>query len=62
MAAPIEKSSSTLFVRNLPYSATKEHLEEVFSDIGPVKKCFVITDTGITLEMIHLYSEPCEKM
>ncbi|XP_033629872.1 RNA-binding protein 28-like isoform X1 [Asterias rubens] len=47
MAAPIEKSSSTLFVRNLPYSATKEHLEEVFSDIGPVKKCFVITDTGV---------------
>ncbi|XP_072165470.1 RNA-binding protein 28-like [Diadema setosum] len=37
----------TLFVRNLPYSTTKEDLENVFGEIGPLKKCFVVTDKGV---------------
>ncbi|RUS81801.1 hypothetical protein EGW08_010438 [Elysia chlorotica] len=34
----------TLFVRNLPYTTTNETLEKVFSDIGPLKSCFVVKD------------------
>ncbi len=39
-------SQSTLFVRNLPYDATAAQLEEMFSDIGPVRKCYIVTDSG----------------
>ncbi|XP_070550742.1 RNA-binding protein 28-like isoform X1 [Ptychodera flava] len=42
MAAPC----TTLFVRNLPYSTTNEKLEEVFSDIGPLRRCFVVSKKG----------------
>ncbi|KTG43980.1 hypothetical protein cypCar_00010702 [Cyprinus carpio] len=34
----------TLFVRRLPATATNEHLAEVFSEIGPLKNCFVVRD------------------
>ncbi|XP_016130128.1 RNA-binding protein 28 isoform X2 [Sinocyclocheilus grahami] len=34
----------TLFVRRLPAAATNEHLAEVFSEIGPLKNCFVVGD------------------
>ncbi|KAG1149282.1 hypothetical protein G6F37_001793 [Rhizopus arrhizus] len=34
----------TLFVRGLPFNATNEDLEEFFGEIGPVRKCFVVTE------------------
>ncbi|KAI8389273.1 hypothetical protein BD560DRAFT_452161 [Blakeslea trispora] len=34
----------TLFVRGLPFDATNQDLEDFFGDIGPVRKCFVVTD------------------
>uniref|UniRef100_A0A671SF43 RNA-binding protein 28-like n=1 Tax=Sinocyclocheilus anshuiensis TaxID=1608454 RepID=A0A671SF43_9TELE len=34
----------TLFVRRLPATATNENLTEVFSEIGPLKNCFVVRD------------------
>ncbi|XP_052008898.1 RNA-binding protein 28 [Xyrauchen texanus] len=34
----------TLFVRKLPATATSEHLGEVFSEVGPLKNCFVVKD------------------
>ncbi|KAK3696107.1 hypothetical protein RRG08_061882 [Elysia crispata] len=34
----------TLFVRNLPYTTTNESLEKIFSDVGPLKSCFVVKD------------------
>ncbi len=37
----------TLFVRNLPYDATNESLESIFSEIGPVKSAFVVAEKGI---------------
>ena len=40
------KKSKTLFVRNLPYSATNKQLEQLFSDIGPIKRCFVVKNKG----------------
>jgi len=44
--AEIVKSWKTLFVRNLPYSTTNEQLEQLFSDFGPIKRCFVIKNKG----------------
>lgn len=41
-----EGQKNTLFVRNLPFDATAAQLEEVFSDIGPVRKCYIVTDAG----------------
>ncbi|XP_028391945.1 RNA-binding protein 28-like [Dendronephthya gigantea] len=37
-------SSTTLFVRNLPFSFDNKELENVFSEVGPVKRCFVVKD------------------
>lgn len=41
-----EDKSQTLFVRNLPFDATAAQLEELFSDVGPVRKCYIVTDKG----------------
>lgn len=38
--------SLTIFVASLPESATNERLEEIFSEIGPVKQCFVVREKG----------------
>ena len=35
---------STLFVSRLPYSATNTDLTTLFSSLGPIKKCFIVTD------------------
>lgn len=37
----------TLFVSRLPPSARSEQLEELFSQVGPVKQCFVVTEKGM---------------
>lgn len=36
----------TLFVSRLPPSARSEQLEELFSQVGPLKQCFVVTEKG----------------
>lgn len=36
----------TLFVGRLPPSARSEQLAELFSQVGPVKQCFVVTEKG----------------
>ncbi|XP_078139213.1 RNA-binding protein 28 isoform X2 [Centroberyx gerrardi] len=36
----------TVFVRSLPTSASNQRLEEIFSEIGPVKQCFVVNEKG----------------
>ncbi|ESO84060.1 hypothetical protein LOTGIDRAFT_229578 [Lottia gigantea] len=49
MAASINDThgkSKTLFVRNLPFTATDEQLENVFNEIGPVQRCFVVRKKG----------------
>ncbi|GLD98106.1 hypothetical protein PINS_up006803 [Pythium insidiosum] len=38
--------SATVFVRNLPFDVTQDALEQVFGEIGPVKKVDVIKDKG----------------
>ncbi|XP_029952852.1 RNA-binding protein 28 isoform X2 [Salarias fasciatus] len=39
-------ASPTVFVGSLPASASNERLEEIFSEIGPVKQCFVVKKKG----------------
>ena len=43
-------SSSTLFISNLPYTATSVDLQTLFSDIAPVRSAFVVTEhkTGVS--------------
>lgn len=41
-----------LFVRNLPFSTTDQDLEKLFSEIGPIKRCFVIRNKGKKLRKI----------
>ncbi|XP_077452686.1 RNA-binding protein 28 [Stigmatopora argus] len=38
--------AQTLFVGSLPSSASNERLEEIFSEFGPVKQCFVVREKG----------------
>ncbi|XP_044050720.1 RNA-binding protein 28 [Siniperca chuatsi] len=38
--------AQTIFVGSLPASASNERLEEIFSEIGPVKQCFVVREKG----------------
>ncbi|KAK7462881.1 RNA recognition motif-containing protein [Stygiomarasmius scandens] len=40
------KRGSTLFVSNLPYTATSVDLQTLFSDIAPVRSAFVVTEHG----------------
>ncbi|KAI0090642.1 hypothetical protein BDY19DRAFT_904925 [Irpex rosettiformis] len=43
----VEQShGSTIFVSNLPYSATSTDLKTLFSDIGPVRSAFVVLEQG----------------
>uniref|UniRef100_H3DKS7 RNA-binding protein 28 n=1 Tax=Tetraodon nigroviridis TaxID=99883 RepID=H3DKS7_TETNG len=39
-------SEHTVFVSRLPATASNERLEEIFSEIGPVKQCFVVNEKG----------------
>ncbi|XP_043569889.1 RNA-binding protein 28 [Chiloscyllium plagiosum] len=37
---------TTVFVRNLPKSAVGEQLEKIYSEVGPIKHCFVVNEKG----------------
>jgi len=41
-----DSRSSTLFVSNLPYTATSIDLKTLFSDIAPVRNAFVVLENG----------------
>jgi nucleolar protein 4 len=37
-------SKTTLFVRRIPYDATNSEFEKFFSNIGPLRSCFLVKD------------------
>ncbi len=39
-----DRPNATLFVSRLPYTATTTDLQTLFSEIGPLKRAFVVTD------------------
>ncbi|KAJ1742243.1 RNA recognition motif-containing protein [Coemansia sp. RSA 989] len=41
---PEKYAKSMLFVRGIPKDATNEEFEEFFSNVGPVRSCFVVSD------------------
>ena len=41
---PKSRVNATLFVSRLPYTATSTDLQTMFSEIGPLKRAFVVTD------------------
>jgi RNA recognition motif-containing protein len=41
-----EKDARTLFVRNVSFDVDESKLEEVFSDVGPVRQCFLVRNKG----------------
>ncbi|GAQ92352.1 nucleolar protein 4 [Klebsormidium nitens] len=41
-----EMDRRTVFVRNLAFNTTQAKLEEAFSAVGPVRKCFLVKDKG----------------
>jgi nucleolar protein 4 len=43
-AAKAPAPATTIFVSRLPFTATSVDLETLFSDIGPLKRAFVVTD------------------
>ncbi|PWN30554.1 hypothetical protein BDZ90DRAFT_17291 [Jaminaea rosea] len=43
-AAADSARKSTLFVSRLPFSATTTDLQTLFSDVGPLRRAFVVTD------------------
>lgn len=53
-------SKSNLFVRNIPYDATSAEMEAFFSELGPVRSCFVVLDNAPQLPEPVLAGETAE--
>ena len=55
MAKVVEIQGKTVFVRNIPVSTTEESFTSLLSDIGPVKRCFIVKEKGMSIpKLFHL--------
>ncbi|KDN44255.1 hypothetical protein K437DRAFT_290983 [Tilletiaria anomala UBC 951] len=43
-AGTFGSNNTTLFISGLPFTATSTDLSTLFSDIGPLRKCFIVTE------------------
>jgi RNA recognition motif-containing protein len=50
-----EANWSTIQVSNLPLETTRYQLEQLFEDLGPVKKCFVLKRKYLVVHYITFY-------
>ncbi|XP_008310123.1 RNA-binding protein 28 [Cynoglossus semilaevis] len=41
--------ATTLYIASLPATASNQRLEEIFSEVGPVKQCFVVREKGLEI-------------
>ncbi|CAG8464871.1 695_t:CDS:10 [Acaulospora morrowiae] len=41
---------TTLFVRKIPYDATDSEFESFFSEIGPIRSCFLVKETNSSIK------------
>jgi nucleolar protein 4 len=42
----VKHNRRTVFVRNIPFSVGSNELEELFTDVGPVRSAFVVQHKG----------------
>lgn len=42
------KDARTVFIRGVSFDADDKQLEELFSNVGPVKQCFLVRPKGAT--------------
>ena len=54
MAHKSIQHGKTLFVGNLPYTATNEVLEAAFTEYGPTKSCFVVKGNGKSAQYVMI--------
>lgn len=40
-------AKKVLFVKNLPYDTKDDEFEKAFSDIGPIRKSFLVREKGL---------------
>ena len=51
-------NGTTIFVRNLPFEIRDDQLEKEFSEIGPIKRAFVVKDKGEKINCFGFFFSP----
>lgn len=52
--AETETDRRTVVVKGVKYDWTSAELENAFSDIGPIRKCFLVTEKGSSRHKVCL--------
>lgn len=54
-AAVESVDSRTLFVKGISFASTQQQLEQAFSQIGPVRSCFLIKHSSAQKHKVHFW-------